>query len=539
MQCRMADFMKSIDPARWRTARQAHERAVQLYLPDPNVTLVDLGFRIRRQRIEPELAVRVHVRKKLRGTAFQQWAARHPQRVIDSQRVGFAVDVVQADYHLQRRVPESEIGSSILLNQRSRMIGGPVRDRDSGEKMLLGAWHTLEAFEHAEKTAHAVRTRRALHKHLDAAVINFSDRGHPMPVCAVGVTVPLLGMKAIKRDKESSAIPAIITGILGYATFMVNGKLCILNHIVHLASEEDNPSLCAAGDSGAWWVEHTSQRAAGLHFAGSTDFKFALAHSMPAVLTALNVEIIPHRQESTEKAELDIIHFSSHKKRSKKLAALVIAANLFGVLYLVLIAYCERLAGSANHQNKRVNQIYQDFPYVNSVVQVDHRRGKALKKIISIINRYNTGMREELKSAIAHEIYEMNLKYSNLNVPLICATITHESGRTWDPKVISPAGAIGLMQILPRTAASLTVEEKDGNLTEMLVDPIFNIRLGCHLLSKLIEVYQIDGGLAAYNGGEKRAERWLQNKRAHGILHAETALYVPTVLKIYAEFQKI
>ena len=32
----------------------------------------------------------------------------------------------------------------------------------------------------------------------------------------------------------------------------------------------------------------------------------------------------------------------------------------------------------------------------------------------------------------------MEVKYENLNVDLICATITHESARTWDPKVVSP-----------------------------------------------------------------------------------------------------
>jgi len=38
-------------------------------------------------------------------------------------------------------------------------------------------------------------------------------------------------------------------------------------------------------------------------------------------------------------------------------------------------------------------------------------------------------------------------------LPFLCALITHESARTWDPEIISPAGAVGLMQILPSTAS--------------------------------------------------------------------------------------
>ena len=53
----------------------------------------------------------------------------------------------------------------------------------------------------------------------------------------------------------------------------------------------------------------------------------------------------------------------------------------------------------------------------------------------------------------------MSVKYPNLDVNLICATITHESARTWEPEVVSKAGAMGLMQIMPATGEWLSKYE--------------------------------------------------------------------------------
>ena len=161
------------------------------------------------------------------------------------------------------------------------------------------------------------------------------------------------------------------------------------------------------------------------------------------------------------------------------------------------------------------------------------------KKIVTIMNRFNKEMPPAMKQAIANEILEMTLRYSNLDVDLICATITHESARSWNPKVVSKAGAMGLMQIMPRTGKWLArFEGVEWTSTEaVLFDPIYNIRLGTRYLSKLIKTYDLEGGLAAYNGGWKRAKKWLANDKADGILWAETRSYIPNVLKLYDEYR--
>ena len=174
-----------------------------------------------------------------------------------------------------------------------------------------------------------------------------------------------------------------------------------------------------------------------------------------------------------------------------------------------------------------------------TIAAIEMQRRNTLNKIEDIISRYNDSMPEEEREAIAKEIMAMSRKYPNLNVDFICATITHESANTWDPGIESPVGALGLMQIMPTTGAFLATEEGImwTHAEEILCNPITNIRLGCRYLSDLVGMYEKDGGLAAYNGGPKRAEMWLTSNRNNNILFAETRNYVPAVLKLYDEFR--
>ncbi len=176
---------------------------------------------------------------------------------------------------------------------------------------------------------------------------------------------------------------------------------------------------------------------------------------------------------------------------------------------------------------------------LQAFVKADTERLVKQQKVIGIIDSFNPSMPLEMKQEIAGEIYNMSIKYPNLDVELLCATITHESARTWDPSVVSKAGAIGLMQIMPPTGEWLAKYENFEwqSAEETLVNPIYNIRMGSRYLSALIETYELDGGLAAYNGGEKRVGMWLAQNKLDSILWPETRKYVPSVLELYEEFR--
>ncbi len=216
-------------------------------------------------------------------------------------------------------------------------------------------------------------------------------------------------------------------------------------------------------------------------------------------------------------------------------------SKIIGIIALssAVIGFSFRYVGMKNDHALQIRMLERSLVELKAAINTDSIRQHNIKKVLTIIDRYNPDMSEALKYEIASEIYAMSVKYPNLDVDLICATITHESGHSWNPRAYSPAGAMGLMQVMPLTGRY--VSEVEGitwtSAEEILFDPILNIRLGCRYLSSMVRSYEIDGGLAAYNGGERIAALWLKNNRADGILWNETSKYVPSVLKLYEEYK--
>jgi len=194
---------------------------------------------------------------------------------------------------------------------------------------------------------------------------------------------------------------------------------------------------------------------------------------------------------------------------------------------------------SMEQDDKKITNLEQSLMDLKAAMNIDSVRQFNIQKVMKIIGQHNPSLPSSIKYEIADEIYNMSVKYTNLNVDLLCAAITYETGKTWNPTAISKAGAMGLMQIMPTTGIFLAAYE---NLTwssaeEVLYKPIYNIRLGARYLSALIDLYGLEGALAAYNGGEKQAALWLASNKGDGILVAETQKYVPEVLKLYNEYQ--
>ena len=111
----------------------------------------------------------------------------------------------------------------------------------------------------------------------------------------------------------------------------------------------------------------------------------------------------------------------------------------------------------------------------------------------------------------------------------------------------SPAGAQGLMQILPQTAEFLA--HKSGATTFTVADlgtPQVNIAYGSYYLRDLLDHYNGKTvlALAAYNGGEANVDRWVQDARRDGkrmtiqaIPFPETRAYVQRVLHAQREYR--
>ena len=127
--------------------------------------------------------------------------------------------------------------------------------------------------------------------------------------------------------------------------------------------------------------------------------------------------------------------------------------------------------------------------------------------------------------------------------PLTLAITRQES--EFDVAAKSPAGAVGMMQLLPSTAQEVAKKNDIEYSASKLYDPEYNMTLGSMYLQRMIDNY--DGSLimaiAAYNAGPGNVYKWVQKfgKPQHTIdgavdwiekiPFAETRNYVQRVLE--------
>jgi len=97
----------------------------------------------------------------------------------------------------------------------------------------------------------------------------------------------------------------------------------------------------------------------------------------------------------------------------------------------------------------------------------------------------------------------------SLDPALLKAIMAAESG--FNPTAVSPKGAIGLMQIMPDTAARYGLQaDKKKTVAQKLTDPKTNIRLSARYLRDLTKMFpkQLDLVIASYNAGEAAVEKY-------------------------------
>lgn len=148
-------------------------------------------------------------------------------------------------------------------------------------------------------------------------------------------------------------------------------------------------------------------------------------------------------------------------------------------------------------------------------VPADQRFGEIILK-----PRYHAAVSDQ-------ELEEAVIRYAReyrLSPALLLAVMKAES--SFDPTVISKAGAVGLMQLIPETAIRHGVRN--------LYDTRDNIGGGAKHLRYLLDRFHgnIRLALAAYNAGEKKVDRYRQIPP-----FKETQLYVKKVMGYYRDYR--
>ena len=136
------------------------------------------------------------------------------------------------------------------------------------------------------------------------------------------------------------------------------------------------------------------------------------------------------------------------------------------------------------------------------------------------------------------EKLDSSARANGLDPALVAGLIKQES--SFNPRATSPAGARGLMQLMPAVGRALAKSRGIPNLeTERLYDPALNIQLGtAHLRGLFHGNREVVQAIAAYNAGESRVTRWLKKAGASDremfterIPYVETRDYVRSVVR--------
>jgi len=130
--------------------------------------------------------------------------------------------------------------------------------------------------------------------------------------------------------------------------------------------------------------------------------------------------------------------------------------------------------------------------------------------------------------------------------PMITAGLIRQES-AFEPEARSPANAMGLMQLLPKTARLVAQHAKVRYSRAQLFDPDYNVHLGTIYFAGLSKTMgNVESALAAYNAGEDRVGQWNAGQSYREIAEfvdsipfTETREYVEIVTRNAEIYRKI
>ncbi|WBQ02623.1 LysM peptidoglycan-binding domain-containing protein [Kribbella sp. CA-293567] len=164
-------------------------------------------------------------------------------------------------------------------------------------------------------------------------------------------------------------------------------------------------------------------------------------------------------------------------------------------------------------RKKTKNNTFAGRTYADHIVSAADRNRAALRK-------RNLPTRAQMRTLII-----TTAKRYGVDPELALAISWQESG--WKQRVVSPANAVGAMQVIPSTGqftSSIVGRKLD------LLKPQDNVTAGVVLLSRLTRAATLDIAVAGYYQG-------LGGVRRNG-MYPDTKLYVKSVLRLKAQFEK-
>jgi soluble lytic murein transglycosylase len=307
-----------------------------------------------------------------------------------------------------------------------------------------------------------------------------------------------------------------------------------------LASEARESSLRTAA---RYWQGRAAERAGDgelakqsyreVHDAGTESYYQSLAANALARLGAPVRELEAEQPERGPDLDLSATEprVRFHLARARALSALALYS-----LAVNEISAIENITGSDNEM-----RLYLSREYFKNRA---YRRSLALASQLPA----SDDERELYRFPLAHwHVIKRIAEERNIDPYLVLALIRQES--LFDERARSPAFALGLMQLLPSTAAR--VAGRNGMAAppaEKLLDPEVNINIGTRYLKDLLQRYSNNWfkAIAAYNAGETAVDRWEREimtedveEFVERIPYLETRGYVKLVLRNHRIYKKL
>ena len=187
---------------------------------------------------------------------------------------------------------------------------------------------------------------------------------------------------------------------------------------------------------------------------------------------------------------------------------------------------------------------------VRALLMREYFRNQAYDRSLAIANQLPGSVSERnfYRFPLAYwDTIQQKAQERELDPYLVLALIRQES--LFDARARSPAAALGLMQILPSTAAR--VAKQIGlalPVNEKLLEPELNLTLGTQYLKDLLQRYSNNWfkAIAAYNAGETAVDRWEREittddieEFVERIPYLETRLYVKLVMRNHRIYKQM
>lgn len=231
-----------------------------------------------------------------------------------------------------------------------------------------------------------------------------------------------------------------------------------------------------------------------------------------------------------------MMHFVSQSTRLRQIAfgisILLFQTSVFAQVW----AYIDE-QGTAHFASTQINAQYQLFATSNVPVA---NTNPSPDSNLSLSNEFQlqTKFGQWLQSSPDYSASKTYLQEAanrhGISYELLQAISATESG--FKKNVVSPKGAIGLMQVMPDTAKRFGLkDQKNAPVESLLKEPSINLEIAAKYLNYLAKLFpnRLDLILASYNAGEGAVAKY-GNKIPP---YKETQNYVKTISNLLVFFQ--